>query len=502
MTTQSARSYRFGDASRPGVLLGLSARQAVPLVAGVMWLAVCLQTPLALPAGLPGLAAAAAIAFGRWHGTPFAEILAPSIRLLLLQQSGRRRWLRRDLRPWSQADRSDLPPVLAGLEILDASAPPGLAGGSNDLAVVHDRRGGTLTATIRVSGRGFPLAPGTAQDGILAMWGNASGPFARERSPITRITWQEWARATGSTDHSEFLSSTGAPRRSHEPATADYLALVQQQAQRSMHHETIVSITLDRRRLRTRAPRTERLQAAVSRLLDEVRLFALRLETAGLDVRGPLTTADLAAVIRERTDPRTAAQAGMLGNSLATAAGHVDAEWAPMAVEPSWGSLRVDGAIHRIYRIAAWPQLPVPADWMTSLLTEPHVSRSVVLIMEPVPLSHSARTADREAMAREADADSKGRRGFRVSAKERKRLAEVEAREHELAQGHAEFRYVGLVDVCAPDDAALEDASSTIEQAAAQSLLDLRALEARHDLGWVACLPLGRTVASTRGGGR
>ena len=43
----------------------------------------------------------------------------------------------------------------------------------------------------------------------------------------------------------------------------------------------------------------------------------------------------------------------------------------------------------------------------------------------------------------------------------------------------------------------LDDACADVEQAAAQSLLDLRPLDARHDLGWVASLPLGRGLART-----
>ena len=32
--SDNARTYRFGDANRPGLLLGLGARQAIPLLAG------------------------------------------------------------------------------------------------------------------------------------------------------------------------------------------------------------------------------------------------------------------------------------------------------------------------------------------------------------------------------------------------------------------------------------------------------------------------------------
>ena len=111
-------------------------------------------------------------------------------------------------------------------------------------------------------------------------------------------------------------------------------------------------------------------------------------------------------------------------------------------------------------------------------------------------MSRAARAADREVMAREADAELKERKGFRINARERKRLADVEARERELSEGHAEFRFVGLVDVSATDLDALDDAAVAVEQAAGQSLVDLRPLEARHDLGWVACLPVGRNIAT------
>ena len=57
-------------------------------------------------------------------------------------------------------------------------------------------------------------------------------------------------------------------------------------------------------------------------------------------------------------------------------------------------------------------------------------------------------------------------------------------------------RLAGFVDVCAPSLEALEVAAADVEQAASHALVDLRPLEARHGQGWVASLPLGRTVSS------
>jgi hypothetical protein len=88
----------------------------------------------------------------------------------------------------------------------------------------------------------------------------------------------------------------------------------------------------------------------------------------------------------------------------------------------------------------------------------------------------------------------KTQKGFRVNARERKRLADVEARERELSEGHAEFQFVGIVDVASPTLDELDDACADVEQAAAQCLLDLRPLDARHELGWLSTLPLGRAL--------
>ena len=46
--TPRAAKYRFGDGVGPGLLLGMSMRQAMPLIIGVLWLTVALmaQVPL------------------------------------------------------------------------------------------------------------------------------------------------------------------------------------------------------------------------------------------------------------------------------------------------------------------------------------------------------------------------------------------------------------------------------------------------------------------------
>jgi hypothetical protein len=165
-----------------------------------------------------------------------------------------------------------------------------------------------------------------------------------------------------------------------------------------------------------------------------------------------------------------------------------------MAVEADWLDVRVDGSWHRSYRVAAWPMLPVTAEWMSPLMTVDGATRTVTVVMEPVSLASAAHDANRQLTSIEADQQQKERHGFRLTARERRRHDDVSTRERELAEGHPLFRHVGIITVTAGSRDALEDAAARIEQSAAQSLLDVRPLVARQAEGWVAALPHGRSV--------
>ncbi len=489
-----ARTYQFGDASRPGLLVGLAGRQAVPLIVGVLWLAVVMQTSAPPALSLAGPVIAVVVAFGRVRGAPLAEVAVPALRLGVARLRRRRVWVRSSLLGAGPGYEHDVPAVLAGLELLEVpvtwlTRPIGVG-------VIRDRRDGTVTAVVRAQGRGFPLAAPDEQDALLASWGAALAPFARERCAVVRVCWQEWAHAVGVDGHREFLADLGVTATSDDN-TADYLDLVDTQARATVTHDVLLAVTVDQRRVRNRRT-TSALDAAVETLLDEVHLFNERLATAGLATGEPLAPAELCEAVRLRSDPGRSRHVAELTRSLAAAMGRDAIEWGPMAVEASWGHAAVDRSVHRCFRVASWPMLPVTADWLGPLLATVDATRTVTVVMEPVATSKAARAADREVMSREADAEMKERRGFRVSAKDRKRLDDVNTREHELAQGHPEFRFAGLVTVTAPDLDVLDDACAAVEQSAAQALIDLRPLEARHDLGWAASLPLGRTVAPSR----
>jgi hypothetical protein len=454
-----------------------------------------MQTTVSLGFVLAGPILGVVVAFGRFRGSPVAEVGVPGFRLWLARRSKRAVWVRTSLVGAGPGYEDDLPEPLVGLELLEC--PMAWLGRPVGMAVVRDRIDGTVTAVLRASGRGFPLSAAAEQDALLASWGGAFAPFARERCSVARVCWQEWAHPVGAESHRQFLTEVGVRDRADDDLVTDYIDLVETQGQTAVSHDVLLTITVDQRRVRTRAQATG-LDAVIDALGDEVRLFIDRLATAGLVVDEPLSPAELSTAIRLRSDPTMAGGVTALARSLASASGRTALEWGPMATERTWGHVAVDGTLHRCYRVALWPPLPVGADWLGPLLGTPNATRTVSVVMEPVPMSKAARRADREMMSREADADMKERRGFRVSARERKRMDDVRQREVELTEGHPEFRFAGLVDVAAPNLDALMEACAAVEQAAAQSLVDLRPLEARHELGWVANLPAGRNLATSR----
>ena len=140
--------------------------------------------------------------------------------------------------------------------------------------------------------------------------------------------------------------------------------------------------------------------------------------------------------------------------------------------------------------------LPVPPTGSAPLLTDDGATRTVTIVLEPVPLTKAAADANRQLTSIEADPRrQKERHGFRLTARERRRQADVEARERELAEGHPEFRHVGIVTVTAATADALDEAcaagSSRPPPSRCSTCGRWPPVKAQ---GWVASLPLGRSV--------
>jgi hypothetical protein len=285
------------------------------------------------------------------------------------------------------------------------------------------------------------------------------------------------------------------------PAVAAYRDLLAQAGPMATQHEVLVTVTIDQRRVRLRRHAAPDPDAAAEKaLLEELQLLSSRLESAGLIVDLPLCPAELANVLRARLDPFGAPRVqARHRRSLAELAGFVSvANAGPLAVQTAWDHVRVDRAVHAAYVVAEWPRLEVPPNWMEPLLLHAGGVRTVAVHYEPVAPSRSQRQVDRESVKLTSDEEQRTRTGFRIGARHRRAQAEVLEREAELVAGYGEFEFVGFVIVTALDVDTLDQSCGEYEQAAAQSGLELRRLDGRHDLALACALPIGRGIAPRR----
>ena len=122
-------------------------------------------------------------------------------------------------------------------------------------------------------------------------------------------------------------------------------------------------------------------------------------------------------------------------------------------------------------------------------------TRTFTTVFEPVAPSRSDNDVDRERTQREANIETRRRKGFIVRRADEKAVAEVEAREVELTTGYVECLYTGLLTLTASTSDRLDHQAADLEQVAANAGIELQPLWGRQGDGWVASLPLGRTLA-------
>ena len=500
MSVDADRLYRFAPRDRAGWILGLGASQCLTLAAGLLISTVFVSSSAPIEIAVVPLASAGILAFARWHGRPLHSWLPVFAGWTLLGAHRQRRWTARvpllgECGDWRCAA---LPPFLAGLEILEASAAWTRRQRLGSVGLVADRREHLLSGVLRVQGREFALVERTEQDRLLAGWGDVLAGFCRERNAVARVAWSEWSAPAGLEEHLRFVESEAiAPTGSvHRDA---YAELLEGAGPMTTRHEVLLTVTVDTRRTRiTRDPNVALDDAFADLVLEELRLLSTRIEDAGLAVDAPLSPGEVREALRVRLDPTvlhgfaTRARAGFDQGLVS------EHNFGPLAVDVELAQVRVDGSWHRSYWIAEWPRLELHPAWMESLLLHAGGVRTITMVYEPVPPSRSQRQIDRDATRLASDEEQRAKRGFRIGARHRRAEAAVLERESELVAGYAELEFAGFMSVTASERGHLETACAEYEQVAAQAGLELRSLDGQHDAGVGACLPVGRYPTARR----
>jgi hypothetical protein len=350
------------------------------------------------------------------------------------------------------------------------------------VGIVHDPRRRRLVAVARIEGPAHLLQNTDEQDRRVTAYGRLIAGLC-QGNRIARAQILERTLP----DPGDQLSEWARKRQvdPHTPAGAIYTDLLERAAPAAAKHETLFSLAVNldaaSREIRKHGGG---MIGATAVLESEARAFQTSLAAAG--VAGSwLGAGDLAMSLRVAFDPAATRTVPNPETLDAADAG-------PLAVDAGWDQLRTDSSIHRVYVISEWPRVRTTPTFLSPLLLKPGIRRTFSLVLQPIPMAKALRDARRHQVERVTDRSTRAKIGQLETEEDRQLDADVAQRERDLAAGHGDVRWLGLVVVSADTEEALDDACMEIEIAATQALLDLRRLVGQQMEGFLAAaLPFG-----------
>jgi hypothetical protein len=267
--------------------------------------------------------------------------------------------------------------------------------------------------------------------------------------------------------------------------------LVADAARTGERHESYLAVTFDLRRSWGPAPGTtdRAVTGAVPTLETELATLAYAVTSADLTPVRWLDARGLARVLRTAYDPELRLPAVAVGAPPDPPTGPVG----PAAVAESWDRLRSDAAHHAVFWVAEWPRSEVATCFLEPLVLMPGVRRALSITAEPLPVARALRDIRRAKVEHAANTAQRARLGQVHDEAAAAEADDVVRRERELADGHSDLRFVGLLAVSAASEPELDDACGRLEQAAAHAQCDLRRLYGQQAQAFAAAaLPLTR----------
>jgi hypothetical protein len=474
--------FRFPPRESRGLLLGLRPRQLAML--GAAGLAVVIGAARGAAGLTAGTAVATALGVACFVpvGGRSLEQWAPVVATWLARGPAARRW-RGGPRAHGDSGGITLPPPLDRVAVLAVAAD------GRDVAVIADRRRGTYTAVLALAGSMFALLEEQAKHRRTDGWGWSLASLAREGTPIARVQWTERTLPDDGSALRRWLTDHHTVDLGSAQAQS-YDALLATAGPATQAHETYVAVQLDARRARRAIGQAGGGDTgAATVLLRELRTLEARLRAAELDLIGWLPPRGLARLLR--TSYELSARPTLTRRDTdPDRSGCTPAAAGPTAADTTWSAYRTDDAWHATFWIAEWPRLDVGADFLAPLLLRTTVSRTVSVVMEPVSPRKAAREVQAARTAELADEALREKAGQIATARRRVEHEALLTRERELVAGHGDYRFTGYITVTAPTREELEVACGEVEQAAHQSLLELRRLYGEQDAAFAAALPL------------
>lgn len=458
--------------------LGTGATAVVLVCALVPLLLAAASLRLGLTAALPA-ASVAGLTLSRVRGVPLGHVAYRRLRWTWGTLHGRRALRAGAAVVLEQAWR--LPAPLASTELISAED-----GRGGTFALVHDRRTGTLTATLRCAASSTWLVDGRDADGWVTNW----HAWLASLGYVQMVRWVavtvDTAPEPGTTLQDTVL------RRIDPSAPADVQALVRDLVQRSpgasADVETRVSITFVPSASAERLPELHDRAAEVSRLLAG---FESQLGTCGVTVLGRATERELCGMVRVAYDP---ASRGDVERVLASPDADTLLAWGeagPVAAEESWDRYRHDSGTSVSWGWHEAPRQHVTSDVLTRLLSPGRFPKRVTMLYRPLSAGDAARVLESQVNAaafRDAYRRAQKRDETARDAADREQ-AKRAAREEALGAGVVLLSLYTTVTVA--DEAALPEAVADIEARADQCKVRIRKLFGGQATGFATTLPVG-----------
>ena len=484
------RRYLFGGLEPQGPFGSIRPSQlavlaAVSVAALILFASRPASSTVAAATALLGAGVASAFAplpSRRLPGRPLVEWVPVLARFGLRE----RRWT--SSVPTSASGIPDMPPELADLQVLAVA----LRG--REAGVTKDLLDETYAAVLAVGVPAFGLLDGADQERRQEAWGAALAECGHDGSTVVRVSWVERTVPSSGDDLGSYLRDARDETVPLDtPAMQSYLELLGDADDAVQRHELLVTVKVDPRRDR------ELVEAqgggddgATALLLAEVQQVADALVRAQLEVRGVLSPGALQRALRTGLDPFAAAHLTRLEAHDADRDGVDGAGALPLAREERWDHVCTDGAIHRVYWVAAWPRRPVGAGFLSPLLLQGARVRTVAMVFEPLATRRAMRDAETAVVEDESNRELRSRHGFLTKQRTRRREESNERREIELSVGHTEVRFAGYLAVHARDETELREACREVENRAARCHLELRPLYGQQPDALTFVLPLAR----------
>ena len=450
MNSERGSRYRFGPRERGGALAGWRAGQIMTVAVGLVFGVLALRwEPNAV-----GVAAAVGILvlYGALATVPVSGRTGDEWLPVVVCWGARRTGAR-------GAGRIG---ALRGMRLLRASW--------QDMGVVHDRAGRTLTAAVSLRGGSFALLGADEQDRRVGAWASVLASLAREGSPVHRVQWVAASFPDDGYGLRSYVAAEAVPDVA-SVCTASYNALLADMDSHTCAHDVVFALQV---RL------TKSVEVGCATLAREMGSLVRLLADADVQVESVLSADDLARQLLRTYEPQP------VPDGMEPAQDH----W-PMALEESWSEVRVDGMVHATFWVAEWPRIEVRSDFLAPLLLGSSRS-TLAVVMEPLGPDTAVRKVEASRTADLADSELRRRGGFVSTARHARESEVLARREAELAEGHASFRYSGYVTVSAPSEEELVASCDVVQHAASQSRLALRRLYGDQASAYTYTLPLCR----------